>query len=470
VNPIFETGDDMARRDGVHFPMAARRGGRRAGPAWLGGLLAGLLVAAGPWGATDAPAQELRDAVEMAVRSHPLVASSVAGYKAAEHGVDEIEGGFLPSLDLSADSGYQRAHRPVGSSVDKNQWRNKQRLALSQLVYDGKGTINRALSAQATADAAQFEVRAAATRVARRAVRAYLDVARDRKLIDFAVANIELHNRILADVEEAARAGGGSETQVAQVKTRLFNAQSQRRRAEGNLKNSIADYIEAIGEMPGNLQDRPFPGMLPPATVEDAVAEALKSNPTLLSSIEEERASKLSAAAERSAFLPTIDLEFAHERRDGVDGTSGHETDSTALVKLSWNFYKGGSDQASVRRALERSSEAMYRIHEIDRQIRRELDIALNDYHVARDQVALLRDRVATAQEVTNAYREQFRFGQRTLIELLDSGNELFLAQTDLTSREYEQILAAYEFLAVKGTLLQDLGIRVVLDDATAPR
>jgi len=433
-------------------------------------MTVGLLAVAGVQDIGSAQAQELREAVEMAVQSHPLVASTRAGFRAAEHGVDEVEAGFLPSLDLSADSGYQRAHRPVGSSVDRNLWRNKQRLALTQLLYDGQETANRAESSRATAEAARFEVQAAATRVARRAIKAYLDVARDRRLIDFAVANIELHNRILRDVEEAARTGGGSEARVAQVKTRLFNAQSQRRRAEGNLQNSIADYIEAIGQMPGNLEDRPFPRSMPPAAIDDAIGEALKNNPTLLSSIEEERASKLTAEAERGAFLPTVDLEFAHERRDGVDGTSGHETDSTALVKLSWNFYKGGADQAAVRRALERSGEAMYKIHEIDRQIRRELDIALNDYQVTRDQVALLRDRVATAQEVTTAYGEQFRLGQRTLIELLDSGNELFLARTDLTSREYEQILAAHEFLAVKGTLLPDLGVRVAPEDPSAPK
>lgn len=465
--PFAEVGNEA-----MHAVQARRsvcRVGRRRGCAWVG-VVAGLITLVGAQGWGSAQAQELREAVEMAVRSHPLVASTKAGYRAAEHGVEELEGGFLPSLDLSADTGYQRAHRPVGSSVDKNLWRNKQRLALTQLLYDGQGTANRVGSSRATAEAAQFEVQAAATQVARRAIRAYLDVARDRKLIDFAVTNIERHNRILGDVEEAARTGGGSESRVAQVKTRLFNAQSQRRRAEGNLKNSMADYVEAIGQMPGNLQDRPFPQSEPAATVEAAVAEALKNNPTLLSSIEEEKASKLTAEAERSAFFPTLDLEFAHERRDGVDGTSGHETDSTALVKLSWNFYKGGSDQASVRRALERSSEAMYRIHEIDRQIRRELEVALNDYQVARDQVALLRDRVATAEEVATAYGEQFRLGQRTLIELLDSGNELFLAQSDLTSREYEQILAAYEFLAVKGTLLQDLGIRVDLENASAPK
>lgn len=465
--PFAEVGSEAMRA--AHAPLSGCRFGRRGYPV-LAGLVAGLIAFTGAQGVGTAQAQELREAVEMAVRTHPLVASTRAGYRAAGEGVKEIEGEFLPSLDLSADTGYQRAHRPVGSSVDQNLWRNKQRLALTQMLYDGQGTSNRADSSRATAEAAQFEVEAAAIRVARRAIKAYLDVARDRKLVDFAGANIDLHNRILGDVSEAARTGGGSESRVAQVKTRLFNAQSQRRRAEGNLKNSISAYVEAIGQMPGNLQERPFPTSAPPATVEAAITEAMKNNPTLLSSIEEEKASKFTAEAERSAFLPNLDLEFAHERRDGVDGTSGHETDSTALVKLSWNFYKGGSDQASVRRALERASEAMYKIHEIDRQIRRELDVALNDYQVTRDQVTLLRDRVATAQEVTTAYGEQFRLGQRTLIELLDSGNELFLARTDLTSREYEQILAAYEFLAVKGTLLQDLGVRVDMGDTSAPK
>ena len=101
---------------------------------------------------------------------------------------------------------------------------------------------------------------------------------------------------------------------------------------------------------------------------------------------------------------------------------------------------------------------------------RSEAQRILRESSITRDQVALLRDRVATAQEVTTAYGEQFRLGQRTLIELLDSGNELFLARTDLTSREYEQILAAYEFLAVKGTLLQDLGVRVDMEAASAPK
>lgn len=417
-----------------------------------------------------AQAQQLRDAVEMAVQSHPMVASTQAEYRAAERSVDQVDAGFLPSLDLTADSGYQHAHRPNSSSIDANLWRNKQRLALTELLYDGAKTANRAQSARATAESAQYDVLSAATKIAQRAIQAYLDVARDRKLVDYALENINLHKQILSDVQEAARSGGGSESRVAQVKTRLYNAQSQRRRAEGNLSNSVSDFQEAVGQKPESLEDRPSPKVDIPSSIDAARDEALKYNPTFKAAVETERAKSLSAESERGAFFPKVDVELAHEQRDGVDGASGFETDSTALLKLSWNLYGGGGDQAAVRRALEQSSAAMFRIHEVERQVRKQLEIAMTDYEVARDQVALLSDRVETAAQVTAAYREQFRLGQRTLIELLDSGNELFLARSDLTTAEYKQIGAAYDFLAVRGTLLRDLDVKfAVADTPKAP-
>ncbi|MCG8510871.1 MAG: TolC family protein [Rhodospirillales bacterium] len=395
------------------------------------------------------------------MQTHPLVASTNAERRAAERRTEEVEAELLPSLDLTADSGYQHAHRPNSTTIDEDLWRNKQRLALSQLVYDGDGTTNRVNSSRATAKSADFDVRSAAIRIAQRAIRAYLDVARDRKLVEYALDNVDLHQRILADVEEAARTGGGSGARVAQVRTRLFNAQSQRRRAEGNLKNSTSEFLEAVGQMPGTLHDLPAPTMPIPVSIEAARDEALKHSPVFRAAIETEKARSLTAESERGAFFPTVELEVAHEMRDGVDGESGFESDSTALLRFSWNLYRGGGDDAAVRRALEQSSAAMFRIHEVERQIRKELEISMTDYEVAGDQVTLLRDRVTTAEEVTAAYREQFRLGQRTLVELLDSGNEYFLARSDLTTVEYQRIGVAYDLLAIKGTLLEDLGVRI---------
>lgn len=428
---------------------------------------AALLLAAGVVAYTGgAQAQSLSEVVSTALEAHPLVAANKASLKAAEHGIDQERGGLLPSLNLSADTGYQNAERTDSSSVTEDLWRNKQRLSLSQLLYDGSETYSRYEAAQATADAVRYEVRSAALQIAERAVNAYLNAARDRELVDFAVQNINIHQAILADVEEAARTGGGSSVRVTQVRTRLLNAQSQRRRLEGDLRNSIADFVEAVGQVPENLSRPALPSGDLPDSFEAAVEVALGNNPDLLSSRERERAAELTADAARGSYFPTIDVEMAHERRDNTDGTRGVEKDSTVLLRMTWELYAGGADTAARRRALEQQSETLFRTREVDRLLREDLATAFNNYETARDRVALLRERLGTAAEVRDAYSQQFRLGQISILDLVDSSNELFVAQTDLATTEYNLLRAAFDILAADGTLLSTLGVAFDADKA----
>lgn len=433
---------------------------REGGPGICRNISVAIFLAASPFTfVTPAYGDELAEVVRTALASHPKVAASRAGFKASQYGIDEQRAGLLPSLDLSADTGYQHAHRRDGEATADDLWRNKQRLSLTQLLFDGGETANRYAAAKASSAAERYDFMASATQIARRAIGAYLDVARDRELIGAAMDNINFHRGILDDVNEAARQGGGAESRVAQVRTRLLNAQSQRRRLEANLRNSMADYIEAVGQAPGDTSRPEMPATVLPSSLNEAVAIAVKNNYDLLSSGRREEAASLTAESAKGSFYPTIDIELAHERRDNLDGTRGLEADSTALLRLTWELYGGGGDTATRRKALEQKYEARYQTQEVDRLLREELAVALNDYEAARDQVEILRDRVATAREVRTAYGQQFRLAQRTILDLLDSSNEQFVAETDLISMQYQRLRAAYDILATSGTLLKDLGI-----------
>ena len=430
---------------------------------WLMAVCA-VLAASGVFYRGDARAEDLAESVRTALSTHPLVASSRASFRAAKFGVEEERADFLPTLSFSANSGYQRSHRENSTTVDPDLWRNTQRLELTQMLFDGGETSNQFESSKASAEAARYGLLAAATQIAQRAVNAYLNVSRDRELVDASVQNINFHQGILGDVEEAARTGGGAGSRVAQVRTRLLNAQSQRRRLEANLRNSVADYIEAVGQPPGSVSRPDVPVASVPASLNEAVEIAVGNSFDLQSSAERERAAALSADATKGNFLPSVDLELAHERRDNTDGSRGLESDSTALVRLTWDLYTGGGDTAARRKALEERSEARFRMHEIDRQLREDLAVALNDYEAARDQVELQQERRKTAGEVRTAYQEQFRLAQRSVLDLLDSSNEQFVAETDLISTRYSQLRAAYEVLALSGTLLDNLGVQVDTD------
>lgn len=416
------------------------------------------------YGLGSARADTLPDIVRTALGTHPLVSATRSAFKATKFGIDQERAGFLPTVGLSANSGYQRSERDDSNTVTKDLFRNTQRLSLVQMVFDGGATSNRFGSAKATSESARYGLLSAATQIGERAVNAYLSVARDRELVEASAENVGFHRSILDDVSEAAQRGGGAGSRVSQVRTRLLNAQSQRRRLVANLKNSVEDFIEAVGQSPANVTRPELPVADLPGSLEDALTNARRNSFDLRATTERERAAALSADATRGAFLPSVDLELAHERRRNTDGTRGQENDSTALLRLTWDLYTGGRDSAARHRALAERSEARFRIAEVDRRLREELAVALNNLEAAGDQVKLQNDRFGTSVEVRNAYRQQFRLAQRSVLDLLDSSNEQFVAQTDLISTKYDELRFGYEILALSGTLLQHLNVAVQTD------
>jgi adhesin transport system outer membrane protein len=56
-------------------------------------------------------------------------------------------------------------------------------------------------------------------------------------------------------------------------------------------------------------------------------------------------------------------------------------------------------------------------------------------------------------------YAQQFDIGQRSLLDLLDATNELFLSKNDLITAKYEELFANYRILASQGQLVQALGV-----------
>ncbi|MNY33687.1 hypothetical protein D3C86_1679750 [compost metagenome] len=64
-------------------------------------------------------------------------------------------------------------------------------------------------------------------------------------------------------------------------------------------------------------------------------------------------------------------------------------------------------------------------------------------------------DYASNTTKVRGAYQEQFSLSQRTLLDLLDSENELFTANRRYTEVRYTEEFSMYRVLAVMGDLLR---------------
>jgi adhesin transport system outer membrane protein len=91
-----------------------------------------------------------------------------------------------------------------------------------------------------------------------------------------------------------------------------------------------------------------------------------------------------------------------------------------------------------------------------------------NAYTTASERLTPLKDFVTASEATREAYGKQFNLGQRTLLDLLDSENEYFTAQTAYVGGQYTQLFAAYRLLQNEGRLLESLGIPLP-EEAIAP-
>lgn len=66
--------------------------------------------------------------------------------------------------------------------------------------------------------------------------------------------------------------------------------------------------------------------------------------------------------------------------------------------------------------------------------------------------------------KTVKAYQEQFNIGKRTLLDLLDSENELFQSSRSLTSAVYQEVFARFRIVAATGELLDNLEIILPAD------
>ena len=64
-------------------------------------------------------------------------------------------------------------------------------------------------------------------------------------------------------------------------------------------------------------------------------------------------------------------------------------------------------------------------------------------------------------EQARNAYTKQFRIGQRTLLDVLDSENELFTARIDYANGIHDVNFSVYRILAGNGKLLWALQVPV---------
>jgi len=129
------------------------------------------------------------------------------------------------------------------------------------------------------------------------------------------------------------------------------------------------------------------------------------------------------------------------------------------MLNMQFNLFNGGTDKANLQSKASQASQALDIRNNALRQLNEELGLAWNAYNNATQQVPIAQEYVDRSTRVRTSYQQQFSLGERTLLDLLDSENELFTAQQRLAQIKNLQIYTQYRIKADMGQLLRSQGV-----------
>lgn len=441
--------------------------------------LAGLGMAAS---ALPAWAVTIEEVVQKAVDSHPEVGAIRANRRAISQELRAARGAYLPSVDLRGAWGHEWVNSPTtrtraGRVNGENGWVDMNRYELGvnlrQLVFDGFGTDFEVKRQKGRVSSARWRVMDTAQAIGLRAIEAFLEVQRTRRIVSISQRNVRVHRAILGRVAARARGGRGPRSDVDQARARLASAMASLATARSNLGDAKALYVQAVGVEPGALQNSAAPASALPANIDAAVAAARAEAPSVLARAADVRSARAAVGVARSRFMPTVNIELTGSLFRGANTSSsnffGETKEFTALLVGRWNIYRGGIDTARKRESVARLHEARDRLNVTRREVAQQTTNSWNALTAARFRLVALKRQLNANRRVRLAYSRQFDRGQRTLLDLVDIQNEIFNNETAVTTEAFTIKFGAYRTLATMGKLLSTMQIRLPVEAVRRP-
>ncbi len=412
-------------------------------------------------------AQSLKQSVQSALNTFPTIQEARHLRTAIEGDLKVAKSRYLPSLDIEiaygreySDNGTTRAAGDDSRHMDRKEsgWK------LRETIFDG---FNR----EGTIEEQKARLRGAVQHIGDRGEVisadvsfAYLDVLRHMEILKLANENLKVHKKILNDVKKRVDGGQLGVGDLQQARSRLSNAQARITEVKTDLDKAKISFNRIVGQMPHNLTKPRFNDARLPRNINAAVSTAMQNNPLIKRFQAELDASKALIKVAKSGKYPNFFFELGGTHNDNIDGTYGTDTDWTAMLRMQWNLYRGGADSAREKAAAARHSESMSKLALAKRDIEQEVRRAWSDMKRKDDEVRSRTAQVKSNKEVAETYKEEFKIGQRDLLDVLDSENELFSSKVKYVSVQHSALYARYLLTATTGKLRQLLGVSTPLE------
>jgi outer membrane protein len=419
-------------------------------------LIAGLMASA-------ADADTLREALVSAYQTNPTLTAQRQALEATDATVAIARAAGRPQV--SATVGLNRTITQSGLLINGGKGPTlSASVELSYPLFSGGAVKNSVRAAQTRVEAGRATVQAVEGDVFTQAVTAYMDVIRDRAIVELNQNNVRVLQTNLQATQDRFQIGDLTRTDVAQSEARLQLGRSQLATAEGRLTGSEATYRQVVGHAPGVLA--PPPPLPPlPTTADEAVRIAIANNPDLVATARQAMAAGYDVNVARASRLPNLSAVAGETYANNLAGNNGPfipRSGNATTVGLSARvpIFQGGLPAARIRQAQAQQGQALEQVVGTERAVVQAARAAFASYDAAERAIQAQTVAVQADELALEGNRAEQSVGTRTIIEVLNAEQELLNSRVALVSAKRDAYVAGFQLLNAMGQAqAQNLGL-----------
>ncbi|QLK47021.1 agglutination protein [Vibrio owensii] len=406
--------------------------------------------------------QTLEQAVALTLKTNPDLKAAFNEFTSSRYVNESSSGAYLPQIDLDAGIGYEGID-PADSvgRGDTDLTRKEAAVTLTQLIWDGSATLNDIDRTAADAESLRYQLLADASDKALEVTNIYLEAVKAYEILTLSENNLAVHKRIYSDIKKRVNSGIGSTADLTQVEARLAKAHGNLAAAQNNLYDTHTQFTRLVGQTPQGLIFPRADSNFIPYTVDEAVGVAFDQHPVIKVAVADVDSAKFQYKQSKGVNYPTLSVEASQTWRDDADGIEGRSDETLAMLRLRYNLYNGGSDAANSENFAYQLNKAKDLRSSAYKNVEEGLRLSWSALDLTLQQKEFLSDHVDSAAQTVIAYEKQYRIGKRTLLDLLNTENELFEARKDYLDAKYAEQYAKYRVMNATGQLLNSLRVDI---------
>jgi len=374
----------------------------------------------------EAQALSVDQAMQYAIKTHPLILSAEGQYRAAKSELTASRWSRFPT---------------VGASARENSFDQKQDVTTASMPLWMGGRINADIDlAKSKRDGALSGISEAQQSVMLETIGLFFDYFKSEKKLEIASLNVDEHQRLYEIIERRVEAATSPDVDAMLAQARLQSARSAQIQAasvkdisKASLELTVGRVIDAV-----LVNNNPEPFGI---SLNEAVATGIKVSPRIARIESEIKGFEANIKSAKSALYPQVSL--GYEKRFNDPDSSRVDQEET-FVSVQFQPGAGLAVASSISAAKQRKQSARDSLEAEKRELRRQIKTAWNEYASVSFQLEPSKMLVDATNSVIESYLRQYAVGKKSWLDVLNAQREATQARNTLVDFEVQYLTSIY--------------------------